>query len=1004
MLNEPSDLAEVLGIPFSAEQLQAIAAPLSPGVIIAGAGSGKTTVMAARVVWLVGSGQLERGQVLGLTFTRKATAELSARIFSALAKAGISDEDEELVLTYDSFAARLVREYGMLLGVEPELRLLNDAARFQLACEVVSAAPGPFAHFGDSSVPALARRVLSLAQAMNSHLLGDADLRGFAAAFQQELEQAPLYRGKPYADIAAALQTTLARTELLQLVDAYQQAKASRGYADFSDQLALAAEIVKRHQAVPDTLRSQYRIVLLDEYQDTSAAQATLLGRLFSGETPATGLGHPVSAVGDPSQAIYGWRGAASSNILGFAAQFRKADGSQADSYPLRVNRRSQGQIIGPANELAAGLPERAGRPELALTLPKSIGRGRVETALFDTWALELASIADKIAALVETGVVSGWKSVAVLARTNWQVSDLYTVLAARDIPAEIVGLGGLLRVPAVAQILATLQVLHDPMANPALVELLGGPRWAIGKSDLAALGKRARQLDHGEPSLLEAVYDPPPDISPECGRRLALFSAELDELGSWASGSLIDLVDQVAARLGVRGELRVNGSGSAMLTAFRDAVGEYASFGADADLGGLLAYLEAELTEGMGLEQPVLSQEDCVKLLTVHRAKGLEWDAVFLPALADQVFPYRHGEPLYTSNPTVLPAPLRGDAGAIPQLHAVTKAGLADYAEQMKLAHRQSEDRLAYVAVTRAKTMVYASSHVWIAGLKTARTPSPYFQVLRAFADVHSEPEQFSAENPHQLAETELAWPDLGDIEHRRRRSLAAESVREALARQGAGQPLPPELLAWARRADALIAEAFPEPLVEAPRYLSVSALSRLRKDRHAFLQDLLLPTPKLVRESQRAGSRFHRWLEQRMAGQLTLDDEQFGDLPAADTELIAAFSASRYADLTPVAVEAPFTLTLAGKVIRGRIDAVFAAVGSHAYQVVDWKTGDARRSDPLQLACYRLAWSRLRGVGLDQVDAVFYDLSRGEEVRPAQIWTDAQLEELVANVAGDE
>jgi DNA helicase-2/ATP-dependent DNA helicase PcrA len=538
------------------------------------------------------------------------------------------------------------------------------------------------------------------------------------------------------------------------------------------------------------------------------------------------------------------------------------------------------------------------------------------------------------------------------------------------------------------------------------LLELLSGPRWAIGKSDLAALGKRARQLDHDQPSLLEAVSDPPADISVECGRRLGLFRAELDSLRDWMGGPLVELVNQVAAALSVRGELLVNGSGPAMLTAFQNAIQEYVSFAEDAELGGLLGYLEAELAEGVGLEQPVPSQEDCVKLLTIHRAKGLEWEAVFLPALADQVFPYRHGESLFTRNPAALPAPLRGDAQAIPQLTDASREGLARYADEMKVVHRHSEDRLAYVGVTRAKTMVYATSHVWIADRKTARTPSPYFQVLRDFAGRHSEPEQFSNANPSEQGGTGADWPVFGDAEHGLRRRQAAESVRAAIARVSAGEPvvLPPELSPWAERADALIAEASPEPVVEAPQYLSVSALARLRADRLAFIQDLALPRPKLVRESQRAGSRFHRWLEQRMTGQLTLDDEQFTTGPAADEKLIEAFLASRYAESTPVAVEAPFTLTLAGRVIRGRIDAVFGAVDGYAYQVVDWKTGDARASDPLQLACYRLAWARLRGIGLDQVDAVFYDLRRGVVVRPAQIWTATQLEELVANVARDE
>src|SRR6476660_4769761 len=123
-ISDPEQLKELLGIPFTPEQTACITAPLAPGVIIAGAGSGKTTVMAARVVWLVGSGQVAPEQVLGLTFTRKAAAELSARVRTALQRAGVvntegvDDAGEQLVLTYDAFAARLVSEHGLRIGVE----------------------------------------------------------------------------------------------------------------------------------------------------------------------------------------------------------------------------------------------------------------------------------------------------------------------------------------------------------------------------------------------------------------------------------------------------------------------------------------------------------------------------------------------------------------------------------------------------------------------------------------------------------------------------------------------------------------------------------------------------------------------------------------------------------------------------------------------------------------------------------------------------------------------
>ena len=136
-LTDRRELNDALGIPFSEQQLDAITAPLEPGVIIAGAGSGKTTVMAARVVWLVGTGGVRPDQVLGLTFTRKAAGELSGRIRSALIQAGVLDTEgvdeagEQVVMTYDAFAARLVSEHGLRIGVDGDQLLISGAARYR---------------------------------------------------------------------------------------------------------------------------------------------------------------------------------------------------------------------------------------------------------------------------------------------------------------------------------------------------------------------------------------------------------------------------------------------------------------------------------------------------------------------------------------------------------------------------------------------------------------------------------------------------------------------------------------------------------------------------------------------------------------------------------------------------------------------------------------------------------------------------------------------------------
>ncbi|MFZ0531284.1 MAG: PD-(D/E)XK nuclease family protein, partial [Propionicimonas sp.] len=206
-----------------------------------------------------------------------------------------------------------------------------------------------------------------------------------------------------------------------------------------------------------------------------------------------------------------------------------------------------------------------------------------------------------------------------------------------------------------------------------------------------------------------------------------------------------------------------------------------------------------------------------------------------------------------------------------------------------------------------------------------------------------------------------------------------------------------------WRRRADQLLALA-QEPAcgqgaVELPEYLSVTGFGRLVKDPRGYSAELRRPMPRLVSEAQRWGIAFHEWLQQRFQGQSPLlDGEEDAAIAGVEfDELRAGFEAGPYARAVPLAVEAPFTLVLGGRLVRGRIDAVFAGDGGRP-QVVDWKTGDARRADPLQLACYRLAWAELNGLNPDQVDAVFYDLRAREVIRPVGLPDRRGLEALLA------
>lgn len=1013
---KPSDVSEAVGIPFSDQQLRAICAPLEPAAIIAGAGSGKTTVMAARVVWLVGTGQVRAEQVLGLTFTRKAAAELGSRIRKALLKSGIVDSEEledagdPTVSTYDSFANRLVAEHGLRLGIDGAPRMLTRAGRHRLAERVVTTAPGPFPGLSRLNPTTVIERLLQLDSELTSHLVEPDLLVGHSTEFCVAVDESPRNRMKNvFQNLSKAASIAAERAELVDLVSEYRKLKRDLGFVEYADQMATAARLASQIMEVGATLRQQFKVVLLDEYQDTSSAQALLLRSLFGG-------GHPVTAVGDPHQAIYGWRGAAASNILSFASTFNRTDGSPALTYALTVNRRSGQVILDAANRLAKPLrgsaPDELGQVDNELQAPPGNASGEIMTASFDSWHDEVSWVADQIVALHDSGRAKRWSDIAVLSRQNAEIGVIYSALVERGVPAEIVGLGGLLSVPEVADVVATLKVIADPTANSSLIRLLTGSRWRLGPGDLAVLGARAGELVDSRrvgvntdqegsvradadsswaASLVEALSNPGQGPYSEQGRhRISQLAIELKHLRRHSDEPVENLVRRVISTLGLEVELLLLGQqGTTQIDAFLAAVGDYTDVDGDGSLVGFLAYLDAEQQYDVGLELASLEPEDAVRLATVHRAKGLEWSVVFLPALAEGVFPNDRVSDNWLTSAQSLPADLRGDADSIPQLVDVTGAAADEFGAALKREARRSEDRLAYVAVTRAKHVLVATTHAWEGTRANHRKPSPYLDTIQSAED-RVLAEEVSDENPLLVGAERHTWPILPDPESLSRRQEIATGVQLARATLRRGEevvddPVSREgaamLAMWDSAASQLLAEAHraTSSVVEVnlPRYLSTTTVMALKADAQAWAKSVARPMPRPPVRASLVGNQFHAWLESRFSLEATLalePDEEHNDSDLA--ELIAAFERGPFADRTPVAAEVPFSLVLAGQVVRGRIDAVFDEGGRAL--VVDWKTG-RRVPDPLQLAVYRLAWAELSGVSADDVTAAFYDVRVG-------------------------
>ncbi|WP_243058094.1 ATP-dependent DNA helicase [Nocardioides sp. SR21] len=1058
-IDTPEQLRDVLGadFTFSAQQFAAITAPLEPAVVIAGAGSGKTTVMAARVVWLVATGRVSPDQVLGLTFTTKATAELQQRIRESLRQAGLlpdrsrplADDDEEVeeptVATYHSYAANLLSEHGLRIGHEPDTRLIADASRYQLAARAVQRYTTPIEKLSDSPRHVV-QYLLSLDAEMSEHLVSPAQVRAYDAAERPRFEEgmATEHRKTYRERNEKAILAIDRRAELLGLVEAYRALKSHLGLMDFSDQIALAARLAQDCPEVGEAERAKYRIVLLDEYQDTSVAQALMLSRLF-------GEGHPVTAVGDPNQAIYGWRGASVSNILEFAQDFPANDGP-GTTYPLTVNRRSDERILATANHLAAQLY--AERPDLLPLEPKPDARpGEVRAIVHETDVDELAWLAERVieahAAIAARTDQPAWKEIGVLTRDNAHAAAVFDALSEREVPVEIVGLKGLLRLPEVSEVVATLTLVQDVTANAALLTLLAGPRWAIGLRDLALLGRRARELagsvsggasyadleaqlraavegaDPTEiPSLCDALEDPGDlDYSAEALDRFRLLADELRRLRTAIGEPILDLVRRIVDTTGIDVELASSVSPAAVarrenLDLFVQAVAEFQAVDGQVTLAALLAWLEAEDEFGQGLDVATPSEADSVKLLTVHRAKGLEWDAVFLVGVTEQKFPTNRGRSSWLTVPYVMPAALRGDARDIPQLRGHTPEDIAERAKAAKEHEALEELRLGYVAWTRARHQLFVSGWRWTASRKGGLGPSAYLVRTReAMAGWGAEPDEWrepvAKGEPHPFADAspDLPWP----ISHH---TPEVERRREAAAWVRAAEPTAPDevedmllldrIQQWddeiRRLLDEATRERAPEVAVPLPSSLSATSLARLRDDPEEFARDLARPMPRPPSSAARFGTRFHAWVEARFGQQLLLDPD---DLPGrADAEvdddadlreLVKRFEDGPFGDRVPAAIEPSFALVVHGQVIRGRIDAVYEEADG-SYLLVDWKTNRSANADSLQLAIYRLAWAELHDVPLERVRAAFYYVRTGDLVEPDDLPDRQALEALLS------
>lgn len=1087
----PEEVAEVLGRPRpTPQQAEVIAAPLAPTLVVAGAGSGKTETIAQRVVYLVANGLAQPQEILGLTFTRKAAGELATRLrarLRAVAAADGIDADiarriatgQPEIGTYHAFAGRIIAEFGPLVGIDSTSTVLTPTATWQLARRVVARWDGDLDT--DRTAERVTQDVLDISSALADHLVTveslDEELDRIMTALRDGAPSAR-QRGAIHSGIKGPLAALTERRAVLPLVRAFVAAKRAANVIDFADQIQLAARIVGASARAGAELRTRFPLVFLDEYQDTGHSQRVILRGLFGDPTEGSGTaaawrGHAVTAVGDPVQSIYSWRGASAANLPRFVTDFPLADGSPAHRRSLLVSFRNDRRILDVANTIS----EPVRRAPVAVGMLGAAGTaddGTVSVALLPTALDENHWLADKLDELWTEG--STPPTVAVLVRRRAGMAAVARALRDRGLPVEVVGVGGLVDEPEIADIIAMLRMMVDYGSGPAAVRILTGARWRLGISDLAALSRRARELNADrtgaarvvgpttgalavlrtaladamggqeldEAGLVDAIADPgdPGAYTADAWHRIGALRDELRRLRRQLNAPLGELVREIERSLRLDIEVLLTADGRAHLDAFADIVATLAADGAGPL--ELLDYLAtaAEREDGLAPGEVDVAQGR-IQILTIHAAKGLEWDVVAVPHLVDGVFPSSI-DSTWLGDATELPPALRGDRDDLPGLDLPAGGDQGDMAAAVKHhrtrwreRHLTEERRLLYVAVTRARHRLILSAHHWGATRKKPAGPGEFFRELTDGGsggeppsiplDVDAPPPAAGDTNPLLDQPLTAIWPvdPLGAT--RSRVTAGAARVRDLMARtddDGSAFGFASDedveadggdLSRWWSDARTLLAERAAATVaqhtvdVDLPPVLTVSSLVDLADDPAALARRLHRPVPLAPSPRAHRGTEFHSWLERYFGGEALWD---VSDLPGAHDEgsaddpplqdLIDSFRRSPWARRSPIAIEVPFVTPVAGLALRGRIDAVFAEVDGSA-TVVDWKTGavptgDRARSVALQLIAYRLAWSRLSGLPLDRVHAAFHYVAHDRTVTPADLMDDAALAALIA------
>jgi len=897
------------------QQRAAVTHTVGPLLIVAGAGTGKTAVITRRIAWLIASRRAKPSEILALTFTDKAAAEMEERV-DVLVPYGYTDV---WISTFHAFGDRLLRDHALELGLTPDFRILTRAEQVVFFRERLFEFPLDYYRpLGDPT--RYVEGMLALISRAKDEDITPAEYAAFADEVVRQAEADP-------ADRVLAEHARRQR-EIALTYQRYQELLAAEGLVDFGDLITLALRLLREHPTALAECRQRFRYILVDEFQDTNYAQFQLVRLLAAGGDEPN-----ITVVGDDDQSIYKFRGAAISNILNFL-----------DVYPgarqivLTANYRSHQAILDAAYRLIRhNNPDRL---EVRTGLDKRL-RGAAppgpppQHVHLDTVSSEADWVAARIAEKVERGECR-YRDVAILVRSNADADPFLRALNMRAIPYRFTGSRGLYNREEIRLALAFLRVLARPGDNLSLYYLGVSPLYLIPATDLArALSyadRKHRTLEHVFRHLdREGYADLAEELAPESRAAIAKLLQDLEEMRQLmkdhATGRV--LYEYLVTRTGYIRRLATSGIAEdevrvANLARFFDLVAKYGEIAAYDRVPEFVTHMDELITAG---DDPAVAEaefdQDAVNVLTVHKAKGLEFPVVFLVSCVADRFPTRNrGETI------PLPDPLIKD---------ILPGG--DF-------HLQEERRLFYVGMTRAQRELYLTSARDYGGVRPRKVSRFVLEAL-------------------DIPQVDVAAYTASPVEAIHRHAPPADG-QQALA-----GVLPPEapLVVSFRQVDDYdtcplkykYTHILRVPLLRDHRVVYGSAIHEAIREYHRRKARRQLVTLEDLRlHFERA------WINEGFISR-EHEDQRLGE----GREVLARFFEFQEASgHTPTFVEAPFAFQVGATRVKGRWDRV--DMRGDEVVLIDFKTSDVRTQkeadrrarESLQLAIYALAYRETYGV----------------------------------------